>query len=255
MSESVSILLVEDDLDLRELLGMRLKKNNFQVLEAENGEHALQLLNLHSFNIVLSDIRMPKVDGIELLMIVKEKFKIPVILMTGFSEILEIKSAHDIGAHGFLAKPFKNEEMLCEISKCLNSNSKITKSKVNEFDKSDFCKMGIDNFISGKIFPYPIYLELSQSKIVKIAQKGEDLTKERIGSLKSKGVLFLYLLKSDFSKHVGFSVIMSRKIKENKKIPIEVKQKFMSQTSELIVEKLFLDTLDKASFLQAKDFT
>src|SRR3989344_8465266 len=95
------ILLVEDDDYFRSAVKDLLSKK-YDVLEAANGKIARDLLILTSVDLVLSDIQMPHFTGVDLLEWVKKNRPSPVILMTGFSHILETQRAHELGADDFL---------------------------------------------------------------------------------------------------------------------------------------------------------
>ncbi len=92
ISESESILVVEDDPGIREMLCRQLRKENWQVIEAENGKEALNKLEKHTFKLILSDLMMPEIDGFELVHHLKQHEQwrnIPVIILTAKSITLE----------------------------------------------------------------------------------------------------------------------------------------------------------------------
>jgi CheY-like chemotaxis protein len=109
-----TVLVVDDDLSLRELLESEFSERGFRVFGAENGEEAFKVIEKHPIDVVLSDIRMPKVDGRELLNKVKSAFpKRPaVLLLSGFS-LLPLEDAMNEGAEGIFGKPFELDE-ICE---------------------------------------------------------------------------------------------------------------------------------------------
>ncbi len=100
------ILIVEDDLDLREVLTLALEGEGLTVLQAGDGIEALEKLSQEQVDVVLSDIKMPRMNGFDLLMSIQSQFVISpqVFLMTGHS----IYSREDIikaGAQGYFEKP------------------------------------------------------------------------------------------------------------------------------------------------------
>jgi len=104
------ILLVDDDHLYRAALS-RLLRPTYEILEAGDGLQAQKIVLHQNVDIVVSDIRMPKNDGLKLLKWLREARNIPVILISGYSEVLENIQAKDLGADGFLAKPFKFNEI------------------------------------------------------------------------------------------------------------------------------------------------
>lgn len=105
------ILLVEDDNSLRTTLKEQLEKLECSVHAVENGEEALKVLNQQKFTCLISDVRMPKVDGMSLLEKLKEQgIETPVVMMTGYSEYSEAEVAKKGGAV-LLEKPFNRAKL------------------------------------------------------------------------------------------------------------------------------------------------
>jgi len=108
------ILLVDDDHDIRKTLSKYLRSCDHQVIEAGNGREALELLNRQRAHLVLSDIRMPVMNGYELLDRIKSSKELKdteVILFTGFGEIKKAVAAMRNGAHDYLLKPIDLREL------------------------------------------------------------------------------------------------------------------------------------------------
>jgi DNA-binding response OmpR family regulator len=107
------ILIVDDEPDLTELLNFQLRYSGFEVATAGGGRAAFTLFQQGVFDLVVSDIRMPNGDGLELLRSIRksERPGVPVILMTGFADT-DAKGAEALGATAFLNKPFHLEELL-----------------------------------------------------------------------------------------------------------------------------------------------
>jgi DNA-binding NtrC family response regulator len=109
--KQLRVLVVDDDYFFRGILSQALEGLGHHVHQSEDGELAKAAIELHDFDMVLSDIRMAKVSGFELLGWIKQTKSMPVILMTGFSELVETQEGHENGADGFLPKPFKREAL------------------------------------------------------------------------------------------------------------------------------------------------
>lgn len=249
------ILLVEDDDYFRSVLKMILEKEGFSVAEAPDGAAAQHILGISpDIDLVLSDIRMPNMDGMALLKWVKETKKTPVILMTGFSEILAIKDGDALGADGFLPKPFEPEDILGAIHRCLGApkEAKTAQDLVNVDDM--YCPVAVEDFVMGSQIPYAIYIRFSETKYVKVANQGEDMTPERVNSYKEKGLSHLYLTKDDFRKYVGLVMTLAQAVKSSKSIAPAKKKAFLAQTGTIISEKLYVHDLDQETFAQAKSY-
>lgn len=107
-----TVLVVDDEPAIVEYLQDILELERFNVLKASSGETAIQVLNDSPVDVIVSDITMPGMSGLELLAEVKEKFPyLPVILVTGNVSKFSPQSLISAGADAFFAKPFKNKEL------------------------------------------------------------------------------------------------------------------------------------------------
>ncbi|KPL03935.1 MAG: hypothetical protein AMJ73_04925 [candidate division Zixibacteria bacterium SM1_73] len=106
------ILIVEDDEILRIMLTETLSSLDYFPIGVEDGQIALSQLKTQDFDLVISDIRMPKIDGMSLLKNIKDTVpQLPVVLITGFPSSYPAQRALQEGADGYLAKPFRIEKM------------------------------------------------------------------------------------------------------------------------------------------------
>ncbi|MFH1075045.1 MAG: response regulator [Candidatus Firestonebacteria bacterium] len=115
---AVKILVVDDEKGIRELLELELGLQGYFVATALNGQEAIEKIKKEKFDIVLCDIKMPKVTGIQVL---KESKKhnpdIPVIIMTGYGEEANYNDSIRFGASGFISKPFHIDEVIASVEK------------------------------------------------------------------------------------------------------------------------------------------
>lgn len=116
--EGFKILVVEDDPDLNEIMCEFLISEHAIVFPAANGQHALSILETQEIDFVLSDIQMPIMDGIGMLVEISKSDiqKPPVLFVTGQSKFTEIE-AKRIGAVGLINKPFSKETLIQTVSK------------------------------------------------------------------------------------------------------------------------------------------
>jgi len=115
------ILLVEDDLMLLYLLNFRLKKEGYHVVTANNGKDAISKIKSDSPDLVISDIMMPFVSGLELTAFIKNEYQneIPVIIISSAGQEEMILEAFNIGADDFIAKPFSPNELIVRLKKLI----------------------------------------------------------------------------------------------------------------------------------------
>lgn len=115
------ILVVDDDVAFCSLLQTFLKKKGFDVTNSFTGKEAVEIINKNDFDVVITDIRLPDSDGMEILKRVKEKdFRTQVILMTGYTDIKTAVNAMKQGAFDYVGKPINPEELLNTINASLN---------------------------------------------------------------------------------------------------------------------------------------
>ena len=107
-----SILVVDDELSMREFLKILLEKDGYHVTTAADGKLALELAGQHPFDLVISDIRMPGMSGLELLAQLKQlKADIGVIMITAFASPDDAVAAMKHGAFDYITKPFNVDEI------------------------------------------------------------------------------------------------------------------------------------------------
>jgi putative two-component system response regulator len=117
--QSANILVVDDESMIRELIESTLKRNGYSCAFAENGKKAVEKLAVASFDVVVTDIDMPVMDGIELAKIIKSEFSADVIVMTGQISSYQYAEIIGIGASDFVEKPFSPREMILRINRVL----------------------------------------------------------------------------------------------------------------------------------------
>lgn len=114
------VLVVEDDPLMRTGLSFQLKREGYQVTIAEDGEAALQLLNNGTFDLVITDVMMPSISGIELLAYLEElPTKPKVLLLTALHDENVVIKAFDLGAADFMTKPFSPKELSVRLQRLL----------------------------------------------------------------------------------------------------------------------------------------
>lgn len=115
MKTSQTILVVDDEKEIRKLIRVYLEKDGYSVIEAQDGEEALRLLN-EDIDLIVLDIMMPKVDGIEVLRKVRQANNIPIIILSAKSTDCDKILGLDLGADDFMVKPFNPLELVARVS-------------------------------------------------------------------------------------------------------------------------------------------
>jgi response regulator RpfG family c-di-GMP phosphodiesterase len=129
-TELMHILIVDDESSICELLGQYLRKKAYNVTTASSGEEALEFIKNNRVNLVISDIKMPGMSGVDFLKHVKEIYPLtPVLLTTGFPTLDTAIEALKLGAYDYLTKPFHLEEISEKIKRAL-LNRKLEEDNV-----------------------------------------------------------------------------------------------------------------------------
>lgn len=121
-----SILIVDDEKEIRNLISIYLKNEGFHVLEACDGEEGLQLVKKHKVHLIVLDLMMPKVDGIEMCMKVREIAEMPIIMLTAKSQDMDKIGGLTIGADDYVTKPFNPLELIARIKSQLRRYLKMS---------------------------------------------------------------------------------------------------------------------------------
>ncbi len=120
MSDKKTILLVDDDQSLRRVLEYQLQEDGYDVVAVASGESALEQFNAHAVDVLVTDVRMTGMDGIELLSRIKAmQTDIPVIVLTAHGTIGSAVEAMKLGALDYLTKPFTREQLRMSVGKAL----------------------------------------------------------------------------------------------------------------------------------------
>ena len=145
----MKILLVEDTQQLNKALATLLKRNSYVVDSAFDGEEALLYLRDYEYDLVILDIMLPKVDGLEVLSKMRrEKNSTPVILLTAKSTVEDKVLGLDLGADDYLPKPFNTDELLARIralsrrNKPYEDSEDISFGDISVNEKTSACKCG-----------------------------------------------------------------------------------------------------------------
>jgi CheY-like chemotaxis protein len=114
------ILLVEDDIPFRRSVTAYLEDSGFSVLEADDGVAALEMLRQHSPDIIISDLRMPRMSGLELLEVLKSHAgAAPVIMISGTADKVLLAETTELGAAAYLTKPITDLALLETVARSL----------------------------------------------------------------------------------------------------------------------------------------
>ena len=119
-----NLLIVDDELGMRQFLTHLLQREGHTVRLAENGQEAMTQMREQAPDLIISDIRMPDMDGVDLLRAAKELLpEVEVIMMTAYGTVESAVEAMKLGAFDFITKPFAPEEMHLRVRNALERRS------------------------------------------------------------------------------------------------------------------------------------
>jgi nitrogen regulation protein NR(I) len=122
LPEKQQVLIVDDEPNLRKILSAQLSRDGYDVLTAEDGEQGLQILREHHIDLVVTDLKMPKVDGMALMReALREDPELPIVMITAHGTVDTAVEALKLGAFDYLTKPFDKDEVRQIVAKALKA--------------------------------------------------------------------------------------------------------------------------------------
>ncbi len=127
MKKRPYIMVVDDEQAILRLLNRTLEPEGYGVILADNGRSALELLEEHEPDLIILDIMMPGLDGFQVLGLIRQRFSVPVIMLTAKREVNNARDALNLGADDYVRKPFYIGELLARIrAKLRHAGPEIT---------------------------------------------------------------------------------------------------------------------------------
>ncbi|HFJ9406084.1 response regulator transcription factor [Bacillus paranthracis] len=134
--------LADDDKEIRNLLKIYLERELYMVDTAINGDEALQLFNQNNYNLVILDLMMPKVDGIEVCRKLRDKTNVPILMLTAKDHEVDKILGLSIGADDYITKPFSIHEVVARV-KALMRRFLVLGSNINIQEKTTLTFKGL----------------------------------------------------------------------------------------------------------------
>lgn len=132
--ENISVLVVEDEMEIAKVVSAYLEKEGFSVLVAHNGKDALELFNRENVNFIVLDLMLPDLSGEEICKKIRSVSAVPILMLTAKAEEYDRIHGLDIGADDYLTKPFSPKELIARIKAILRrTDSSLAKANILEF--------------------------------------------------------------------------------------------------------------------------
>ena len=173
-----TILIAEDEIRIRILLRDYLLRENYNVVEAKDGEEAVNLFSSNNITLAILDVMMPKMDGFEVAEFIRSKTSTPIIMLTAKSEEEDKLHGYDLGIDDYVTKPFSPKVLIAKIKALL-------KRTVTEKDSALIDLNGLTvNKLSHEVKVYDDVINLSPKEfellLYLIENKGIALTRDKI---------------------------------------------------------------------------
>lgn len=164
-----NILVCDDDKEIVKAIEIYLAKEGYNVFKAYDGNECLEILQKNKVQLVILDIMMPKKDGIETINEIREKYSIPVIMLSAKSEDEDKIKGLDMGADDYVTKPFNPQELIARVNSLLRRYTKL--GSAVEAEEENIFRVGDleidDNLKQVKINDQEIKLTPTEYKILK----------------------------------------------------------------------------------------
>lgn len=181
MSIKKKILIVEDEIIIRKFMENTLKTNNYQSITATNGQTALSLISSHCPDLILLDLGLPDMDGMEILKDLRRWSNLPLIVVSARDSEEDKVLALDLGADDYMVKPFGTSEFLARIRTALRHNSMLTNPQLTNMFTSKNLSIDFEKHLV-LLDDKEIHLTQIEYKLVSILAKsqGKVLTYEHL---------------------------------------------------------------------------
>lgn len=129
----MTILVVDDEVRIRKLLKDFLVKENFEILEAEDGEQALEVFeeNKDTINLILLDVMMPKLDGWSVLRQIRSESSVPIVMLTARGEEQDMLFGFELGVDEYIGKPFSPKILVARVNAIIKRTAKSVENRLN----------------------------------------------------------------------------------------------------------------------------
>ncbi|PDY45719.1 response regulator transcription factor [Bacillus pseudomycoides] len=179
------ILLVEDDSAIQEMVEKYLIKEGFQITIASDGEEGVLTFLKGSFDLIILDIMMPKLDGLEVVRIIREKSAVPILMMSAKDTDVDKAVGLGLGADDYICKPFSMIELAARVKASIRRSTKYSATEQKEETiEIDDLKIDLINFTVQKK-EKQLKLTLKEFEILKLFVKNQNrvFTKAQIYNL------------------------------------------------------------------------
>ncbi|MEI3605700.1 vancomycin resistance response regulator transcription factor, VanR-F/VanR-M family [Pseudogracilibacillus sp. SE30717A] len=132
----ISILIADDDVEIADLIVIHLEKEGYHVIKVSNGQEAVRVVETQSIDLMILDIMMPKMDGYEVTLRIREQYNMPIVFLSAKTSDFDKVQGLIIGADDYMTKPFTPIELVARVNAQLRRFIKLNKPKVGTDNKN-----------------------------------------------------------------------------------------------------------------------
>ncbi|MFF2878483.1 response regulator transcription factor [Gottfriedia sp. NPDC057991] len=215
------ILVVDDDEKIKKLISIYLENEGFSTTLADDAEEALELLKVEDFDLIILDIMLPKIDGIEACIMIREEKTLPIIMLSAKSEDLDKIQGLSSGADDYLTKPFNPLELIARVKSQLRRYKKY--NNIQKFDEVvlDFGDLQLNTETR------QVWIRKNEKRLTPKEFEILELLVRNKGIVLSVSKIYEAIWKEDFLKSDNTVMVhitnIREKIEEDPKHPIYIK--------------------------------
>lgn len=263
----LKVLLADSDREWLATTKKSLMEGGYEVEHVENGKEVqLSLYNNQYFALVIN-FSVENYPLSQVLKFVKNNVTTNMTIVVcvnedvGESEVDEnklkksrvtevVKKADGYSA---LQEALEGNLSLGELVQNLKKKDGVSEEVEVSADDAKFTSIKIEEFVAGKNVLFDVYVRLSSGRYVKILHAGDTFSKDRINKYKEKKVEFLYFMTADRKKYVQYQSFVTKKMVNNSRVPVAIKEQLLKNTAEKYVEELFSRGVKPQVIEQGKD--
>ncbi|MEA4962985.1 response regulator transcription factor [Lutispora sp.] len=144
MTNKETVLIVDDEKEISDLIGIYLKNEGYTVLKASDGLEALEVLKKNEVHLIILDIMMPKMDGIQACMRIREEKNMPIIMLSAKSQDMDKIMGLSTGADDYVTKPFNPLELIARVKSQLRRYTRLNIPNEKKKDEIDIGNLSIN---------------------------------------------------------------------------------------------------------------
>lgn len=207
------ILVVDDEQEIRDLIEIYLKSEGYEIVKAANGVEALEKLEEQDFDLIILDIMMPKLNGMDACMRIREERELPIIMLSAKSEDMDKILGLNTGADDYLTKPFNPLELIARVKSQLRRYKKFNKAQTQDSMHENINIIEIDDLMIN-LETHNIQLSGEDIKLTPIEFDILALLASHRGKVFSIENIYSSVWKQEFMQSDNTVMVHIRKIRE-----------------------------------------